>query len=151
MRSLGASIRILVASPQLASQVPSIEHLNNFPTLATDDASDDLEWYLESEDGHKHIVRAQPRMGCEDMATVRLQSMAWVSRSCPIMSVAMRWRLESLCAYCQLGLGYKVSCIWFSRRDAACHLQSGRSSTISLPAFGATPSANAPDAVHLRS
>lgn len=71
MRSLGASIRILVASPPLAGQVPSIEHLNNFPTLATDDASDDLEWHLEAEDGHKHIVRVQPRMGCEDMATVR--------------------------------------------------------------------------------
>jgi DNA-binding transcriptional LysR family regulator len=71
MRSLGASIRILVASPQLASQVASIEHLNTFPALSTDDASDDLEWHLEAEDGHKHIVRVQPRMGCEDMATVR--------------------------------------------------------------------------------
>lgn len=71
MRSLGASIRILVASPQLASQVANIEHLNTFPTLSTDDASDDLEWHLEAEDGHKHIVRVQPRMGCEDMATVR--------------------------------------------------------------------------------
>ncbi|OAV57290.1 LysR family transcriptional regulator [Rhizobium sp. WYCCWR10014] len=71
MRSLGASIRILVASPQLASQVASIEHLNTFPALATDHASDDLEWHLEAEDGHKHIVRVQPRMGCEDMATVR--------------------------------------------------------------------------------
>ncbi|WP_421407466.1 LysR substrate-binding domain-containing protein [Agrobacterium tumefaciens] len=71
MRSLGASIRILVASPQLASQVPSIEHLNNFPALSTDHAADDLEWHLEAEDGHKHIVRVQPRMGCEDMATVR--------------------------------------------------------------------------------
>jgi len=71
MRSLGASIRILVASPRLASQVPSIEHLNTFPALATDHAADDLEWHLEAEDGRKHIVRVQPRMGCEDMATVR--------------------------------------------------------------------------------
>ena len=71
MRSLGASIRILVASPQLASQVANIEHLNTFPTLATDHAADDLEWHLEAEDAHKHIVRVQPRMGCEDMANVR--------------------------------------------------------------------------------
>ncbi|UHS59970.1 LysR substrate-binding domain-containing protein [Agrobacterium vaccinii] len=71
MRSLGASIRILVACPQLASQVPSIEHLNIFPALSTDHASDDFEWHLEAEDGRKHIVRVQPRMGCEDMATVR--------------------------------------------------------------------------------
>jgi DNA-binding transcriptional LysR family regulator len=71
MRSLGISIRILVASPQLASQIGSIEELANLPTLATDDASEDLEWHLESEDGRKHVVRVQPRMGCEDMATVR--------------------------------------------------------------------------------
>ncbi|MGR9244072.1 LysR family transcriptional regulator (plasmid) [Rhizobium leguminosarum] len=71
MRSLGASIRILVASPQLASQVASIEHLNTFPPLSTDHASDDFEWHLEAEDGRKHVVRVQPRMGCEDMATVR--------------------------------------------------------------------------------
>ncbi|MGR9237084.1 LysR substrate-binding domain-containing protein (plasmid) [Rhizobium leguminosarum] len=71
MRSLGASIRILVTSPQLASQVASIEHLNTFPALSTDHAADDLEWHLEAEDGRKHIVRVQPRMGCEDMATVR--------------------------------------------------------------------------------
>lgn len=71
MRSLGMSIRILVACPQLASQVASIERLTNFPTLATDDASDDLEWHLEAEDGRRQVVRIQPRMGCEDMTTVR--------------------------------------------------------------------------------
>jgi DNA-binding transcriptional LysR family regulator len=71
MRSLGASTRILVASPQLASQVASIDQLADLPTLATSDASDDLEWHLEAEDGCKHIVSVQPRMGCEDMATVR--------------------------------------------------------------------------------
>jgi DNA-binding transcriptional LysR family regulator len=27
--------------------------------------------HLESGDGRKHVVRVQPRMGCEDMATVR--------------------------------------------------------------------------------
>ncbi|MGR9424270.1 LysR family transcriptional regulator [Rhizobium leguminosarum] len=71
MRSLGRSTRILVACPQLASQVGSIGQLANLPTLATNDAEDDLEWHLEAEDGRKHVVRVQPRMGCEDMATVR--------------------------------------------------------------------------------
>ena len=71
MRSLGASTRILVASPQLASQVGCIEQLGSLPALATHAAADDLEWHLESGDGCKHVVRIQPRMGCEDMATVR--------------------------------------------------------------------------------
>ncbi|RYF72445.1 MAG: LysR family transcriptional regulator [Comamonadaceae bacterium] len=71
MRSLGISTRILVASPQVASQVVGIEQLAALPVLATDDAADDLEWHLEADDGRKHVVRVQPRMGCEDMATVR--------------------------------------------------------------------------------
>jgi len=71
MRSLGASTRILVASPQLANQIGAIEHLPTLPTLATHDAADDLEWHLESEDGRTHAVRVEPRMGCADMATVR--------------------------------------------------------------------------------
>lgn len=71
MRSLGMSTRILVASPQLASQIASIDDLAKLPTLATSDAADELEWHLEAEDGGKHMVRIQPRLGCEDMATVR--------------------------------------------------------------------------------
>lgn len=71
MRSLGMSTRILVASPRLASQVASVEQLADLPTLATNDASDDLDWHLETEDGRRHVVRIQPRIGCEDMATVR--------------------------------------------------------------------------------
>lgn len=71
MRSLGTSTRILVASPQIASQLSNIAQLAAFPALATNDAADDLEWHLETEDGEKHIVRVSPRMGCEDMAAVR--------------------------------------------------------------------------------
>ena len=71
MRSLGMSNRILVASPQLASRMASIDQLADLPTLATSDAADALEWHLEGEGGTRHIVRIQPRMGCEDMATVR--------------------------------------------------------------------------------
>ncbi len=71
MRSLGTSTRILVASPQVASQIGSIEALAAFPALATNDVADDIEWHLELEDGRKHVARVQPRLGCEDMAAVR--------------------------------------------------------------------------------
>ena len=71
MRSLGMSTRILVASPQMASRVESIDHLADLPTLATSDDADELEWHLEEQGGAARIVRIQPRIGCEDMATVR--------------------------------------------------------------------------------
>ncbi|EJL28929.1 LysR family transcriptional regulator [Novosphingobium sp. AP12] len=71
MRSLGKSTRILVACPQLASTVASIDQLVTYPILATNDAADDLEWTLETADGHKQVVRVEPRLGCEDMAAVR--------------------------------------------------------------------------------
>ncbi len=71
MRSLGPSTRILVASPEIASHVGSIEQLATLPALATNDAADDFEWHLETEDGRKQIIRIAPRMGCEDMSTIR--------------------------------------------------------------------------------
>ncbi len=71
MRSLGKSTRILVACPQVASQLDTMEQLASLPALATDDAADDLEWHLETEDGRKQVVRITPRMGCADMAAVR--------------------------------------------------------------------------------
>jgi DNA-binding transcriptional LysR family regulator len=71
MRSLGASTRIIVASAQVASQIAGIEQLASFPALATNDGADDLEWHLQTDDGREQAVRIMPRMGCEDMATVR--------------------------------------------------------------------------------
>ncbi|WP_176598305.1 MULTISPECIES: LysR substrate-binding domain-containing protein [Sphingobium] len=71
MRSLGKSTRILVASPQIASQLDDVEQLASFPALATNDAADDLQWHLEAEDGRQHVIRMAPRMGCADMAAVR--------------------------------------------------------------------------------
>jgi DNA-binding transcriptional LysR family regulator len=71
MRSLGASTRIIVASPQIAGQIAGIEQLASFPVLVTNDAADDLEWHLQTDDGREQIVRITPRLGCEDMATVR--------------------------------------------------------------------------------
>lgn len=73
MRSLGISTRILVASPQLASQVASIDQLALLPTLASSDAADFVDWHLEeaADNGQKRMVRIEPRMGCGDMMAVR--------------------------------------------------------------------------------
>lgn len=71
MRSLGKSIRIVVASPQLANRIETIEQLAQVPALATSDSADDLEWHLETEAGRTHVLRVEPRLGCEDMASVR--------------------------------------------------------------------------------
>jgi DNA-binding transcriptional LysR family regulator len=71
MRSLGISIRILVASPQLASQIASVNQLPDLPMLATSDEGDSVEWQLESEGGATQLVRFEPRLGCSNMATVR--------------------------------------------------------------------------------
>lgn len=71
MRSLGVSTRILVASPQIASQVVAIEQLATLPTLSTSDDNDTLEWRLETDEGRTQTVRVEPRLGCADMAAVR--------------------------------------------------------------------------------
>lgn len=67
VRSLGRSLRILVASPQLAGQVGSVEQLASLPTLSTNDATDVADWNLETVDGQAHTVRVEPRLSCTDM------------------------------------------------------------------------------------
>lgn len=71
MRSLGRSTRILVASPQLASQVASVDQLATLPALSTSDGGDTVDWQLETDDGQSRIVHLEPRLGCADMAAVR--------------------------------------------------------------------------------
>lgn len=71
MRSLGRSTRILVASPQLASRIADVSTLATLPGLSTSDASDELEWHLETDDGSTYVERNAPRLGCGDMAAVR--------------------------------------------------------------------------------
>ncbi len=67
VRSLGRSIRILVATPQLASQVAAVEQLATLPTLSTNDEQDIVDWNLETAEGRRQTVRVEPRMGCADM------------------------------------------------------------------------------------
>ncbi len=76
MRSLGHSIRILVASPQLASRIGEIERLAAFPTLASSDEVAEVEWQLETDDGREHVLRHTPRMGCADFSAVRAAAIA---------------------------------------------------------------------------
>ncbi|UVD59123.1 LysR family transcriptional regulator [Rhizobium sp. Pop5] len=76
MRSLGNSIRILVASPQIASRIGSIEDLGRVPTLSTTDDHSEVNWFLESDDGGTHTLIHEPRIGCADFAAVRTAALA---------------------------------------------------------------------------
>jgi DNA-binding transcriptional LysR family regulator len=67
VRSLGQSTRILVASPQLASTITSVDQLATAPTLSTNDERDTVEWNLETDDGQRRTVRVEPRVGCTAM------------------------------------------------------------------------------------
>jgi DNA-binding transcriptional LysR family regulator len=76
MRSLGNSIRILVASPQLASRIGSIGDLAHHPTLSTTDDHSEVSWHLETDDGQTHTLRHEPRIGCADFSAVRAAALA---------------------------------------------------------------------------
>jgi len=70
MRSLGQSVRILVANPQMASQIASVEQLATFPILSTNDEHDAVDWNLVTDDGRRHTLRVEPRLGCSAMEPV---------------------------------------------------------------------------------
>ncbi|SFA80206.1 DNA-binding transcriptional regulator, LysR family [Rhizobium sp. NFR07] len=76
MRSLGNSIRILVASPQLASRIGTIGDLASQPTLSTTDDQGEVDWLLETDDGQTHTLRHEPRIGCADFSAVRAAALA---------------------------------------------------------------------------
>jgi len=76
MRSLGPSIRILVAAPPLAGAVGGIDQLTALPILATSDDPAGVEWHLETDDGLTRILRLDPRLGCPDLAAVRAAAIA---------------------------------------------------------------------------
>jgi DNA-binding transcriptional LysR family regulator len=76
MRSLGKSTRILVACPQLAGRLRTLDDLAMLPTLAASDEEAPAEWHLETDDGQAHMLRHEPRMGCGDFAAVREAAVA---------------------------------------------------------------------------
>ncbi len=71
VRSLGTSTRVLVARPDVAGAITSVEQLSTQPLLVTNDETDEVELHLETEDGRTHVVRGSPRFGCADMAIVK--------------------------------------------------------------------------------
>ncbi|EQB19157.1 MAG: LysR family transcriptional regulator [Novosphingobium lindaniclasticum] len=71
MRSLGASTRILVGSPQMASRVAQVADLGALPCLSTSALGEVSEWHLETDGGLSHVARFEPRLGCEDMMAIR--------------------------------------------------------------------------------
>lgn len=76
VRSLGQSIRILVASPSLASQIASLDQLKGVPVLSTNDEHDSVDWDLVTEDGRRETLRVEPRLGCAAMEPVLRAAMA---------------------------------------------------------------------------
>jgi DNA-binding transcriptional LysR family regulator len=76
MRSLGNSTRILVASPQIASRIGSVEDLAAQPTLSTTDDQGEVNWFLETDEGRMHTLRHEPRIGCADFTAVRTAALA---------------------------------------------------------------------------
>jgi DNA-binding transcriptional LysR family regulator len=76
MRSLGNSIRILVASPQIANHIADMEALARSPTLSTTDDQGEVNWFLETDDGRTYTLTHEPRMGCADFTAVRAAALA---------------------------------------------------------------------------
>lgn len=76
MRSLGHSIRILVAAPKIAGLFADIDRLSAASTLASSDEAAGTEWHLETDAGDTRILRLEPRLGCADLAAVRAAAVA---------------------------------------------------------------------------
>ncbi len=76
MRSLGPSVRILVAAPRWSGQFGDITQLSTGPVLASSDEPAGVEWHLETDDGRTQVLRLDPRLGCADLAAVRAAAVA---------------------------------------------------------------------------
>jgi DNA-binding transcriptional LysR family regulator len=73
VRSLGKSLRLLVASPALAARIAPdapLSTLASLPILGTN-APESVEWYLEGPGGERRLVHQAPRFSCADYAAVR--------------------------------------------------------------------------------
>ena len=117
VRSVGQSVRILVASPQLASRVGSVEQLATLPTLSTNEEHAVVDWDLETGDGRratgdgrratgdgrrrKQMVRVEPRLGCTDMDQLIAAALAGPGRRTvagPCLSSGVGRRALGSCA-----------------------------------------------------
>ena len=68
MRTIGTSIRILVANPRLAKNVYEVKDLEQVPLLATSDSANEVDWDIETDKGEARTFRKQARMGCADFS-----------------------------------------------------------------------------------
>lgn len=75
MRTIGSSVRILVASPQLAHGLHTVDDLTQYPLLATADDADEIAWHLETDSGETRTIRKEVRMGCADFSATRVAAM----------------------------------------------------------------------------
>ncbi|WP_112171679.1 LysR family transcriptional regulator [Paraburkholderia unamae] len=74
VRQLGLSVRILVASPELAARHPapvSIESLKTWPSLSMASASEKYIWNLVDAGGQAIAWTHRPRLATDDLATLR--------------------------------------------------------------------------------
>lgn len=71
MRTIGTSIRILVAHPRFAKAVHAVGDLEQFPLLSTNDSADEVEWRIETDMGETRTIRKQARLGCVDFLATR--------------------------------------------------------------------------------
>ncbi|GAN55172.1 LysR substrate-binding domain-containing protein [Tanticharoenia sakaeratensis] len=71
MRTLGHSVRILVAHPRVAVGVGTLSDLAASGLLTTSDEAADCIWPLMNRYGETHEIRRMPRFGSQDMAMVR--------------------------------------------------------------------------------
>ncbi|MBO1360823.1 LysR family transcriptional regulator [Acetobacter sacchari] len=71
MRTLGRSVRVLVAHPRVAAGIRALSDLATAPLLTTSDEVTDCVWPLMNENGETHEIRRTPRFGSQDMTMVR--------------------------------------------------------------------------------
>ncbi|MDS7593900.1 LysR substrate-binding domain-containing protein [Agrobacterium tumefaciens] len=71
LRSFGNSTHILVASPQITSQIGDVQQLVLETTLSTTDDRSEVNGFPETDDGRAHTFPPyEPRIGCADVTAV---------------------------------------------------------------------------------
>jgi DNA-binding transcriptional LysR family regulator len=81
VRQLGLSIRILVASPGLASRYPapeSIEAVKEWPTLSMASSKEEFVWNLVDAEGRVRSWVHRPRLATDDLASLRVAAIVGV-------------------------------------------------------------------------
>ncbi|MCH4023339.1 MAG: LysR substrate-binding domain-containing protein [Acetobacter sp.] len=76
MRTLGRSVRVLVAHPRVAARIKNLHDLGTASLLTTSDEAADCIWPLMNAHGETHEIRQMPRFGSQDMSMVRDAALA---------------------------------------------------------------------------